>query len=82
MTVVYILILCFNKENGDFTFWKNLKYLNSFISNSGLDLFYLSLFVYGADRIISRSTGNDSWGRDIKLYIPVIELEIWNSNKE
>lgn len=69
-----------------YTFWKSSnvkKILNlpSFFSPVGLDLLYISLYVFGADRIIRRSLGYDAWTREITLHIPVLELERWNDNK-
>jgi 7-cyano-7-deazaguanine synthase in queuosine biosynthesis len=66
-----------------YTFWrKQLEYLPNFFSNSSLDLLYISLFVYGADRVILRDSADDCWSRNIKLYIPVLAVEKWNENKE
>ncbi|KGX84323.1 Qat anti-phage system QueC-like protein QatC [Pontibacillus marinus] len=65
-----------------YTFLKETKTtLPAFYSNTGLDLFYLSLFVYGADRIIKRSSFKDGWTRSFKLNLPVLEKDIWDVNK-
>lgn len=69
-----------------YTFWKssNMKRfldLPTFFSPIGLDLLYISLYVFGADRIIHRSLGYDAWTRDFTLYVPVLEFEKWNNNK-
>lgn len=78
-----------NKENYHYTFWntdikhnKYLKELPQFFSNEGLDLLYLSLFVFYADRRINREMFPDAWTRKIKLYLPVLSLEKWNSIRE
>lgn len=42
---------------------------------------YISLFVFGADRIAYRNLAYDAWTRDFTLYIPVLDLEKWNNNK-
>lgn len=66
-----------------YTFWnKNLLRMPRFFSNIGLDMLYVSLFVFGVDRIISRERTVDSWTRKFKLYIPVLEPDKWNRNKE
>lgn len=77
-----------DKQNCHYTFWntgKNynskLLYLPNFFSNEGLDLFYISLFVFYADRTINREMFPDAWTRKIKLYIPVLAIEKWNSQK-
>ncbi|WP_422656688.1 Qat anti-phage system QueC-like protein QatC [Paenibacillus sp. EC2-1] len=69
-----------------YTFWRTntvKKFLNlpNFFSTMGLDFLYISLFVYGADRIISRKMGYDAWSREITLYVPILEFEKWNNNK-
>lgn len=69
-----------------YTFWNNdsvkkLLNLPSFFSSIGLDLLYISLFVFGVDRIANRQLAFDAWTRDFTLYIPVLDLEKWNNNK-
>lgn len=66
-----------HKKNIHHTFFKIMKKksLPSFFSYGALDLYYISLFVFSADRLIKRSNFNDSWTRKIKLHIPVIEIE-------
>jgi hypothetical protein len=38
--------------------------------------------VYYADRRVIRMQEDDAWTRQIKLYIPVLEIDKWNENKE
>lgn len=59
------------------------KYLEfqNFFSPQGIDLLNISLFVYFADRLIKRNSTYDSWTREIKLFIPVLELEKFNKIK-
>ncbi|MBU7595877.1 Qat anti-phage system QueC-like protein QatC [Metabacillus halosaccharovorans] len=65
-----------------YTFWrKQLESLPSFFTETSLDLLYISLFVYGADRIILRDLADDCWSRNIKLYLPVIAFDKWYKNK-
>jgi hypothetical protein len=78
-----------NKEHYHYTFWdtgikhnKILKSLPKFYSIEGLDLLYLSLFVFYADRKIQREMFPDAWTRKIKLYVPVLSLEKWIPQKE
>lgn len=74
-----------NIDNDDvfsYTFWEKVKNIPNFISNEGLDILYISLFVFGIDRIIQRKLGKDCWSREIKAYIPVLEIEKWNQNIE
>lgn len=74
----------FSKEQYHYTFWDKHKrrlYQAGHFSNSAIDLLYISLMVYYADRRVIRREENDAWTRSMKLYIPVLELEKWNENK-
>ena len=76
-----------NKEQYHFTFWDNSKnksllQLPNFYTNEGLDILYLSLFVFYADKRIQREMFPDAWTRSIKLYIPVLSLDKWNKEKK
>lgn len=65
-----------------YTFWNNdFRNFPRFFTAYGLDIFYISLIVYGIDRIIPREKGNDCWSRDLKIYLPVLNIEKWNDNK-
>jgi len=77
-----------NKKDYHYTFWntginhnKNLKLLPNFYSNEGLDLLYISLFVYFADKRIKREQFPDAWTRKIKLYVPVLSNK-WRGQEE
>jgi len=77
-----------NKDKCHYTFWntginynKNLTSLPNFFSSEGLDLLYLSLFIYYADRRIQREMFPDAWTRNINLYMPVLCLDKWNEQK-
>lgn len=71
-----------NKIN--FTFFKESKKIKfkNFFSNEGLDLFYISLFVFISDRLIKRDISEDGWTRNLKLLIPVLEKNKWDDKKE
>ena len=74
----------FSKEQYHYTFWDKNKrqlYQGGNFSKSAIDLLYISLMVYYADRRVIRQKENDAWTRNIKLNIPVLELEKWNDNK-
>lgn len=65
-----------------YTFWnKKLLHLPNFFTKTALDMLYISLFVYGADRIIPRDSTDDCWTRNFKLYIPVLDKNAWVKNK-
>jgi 7-cyano-7-deazaguanine synthase in queuosine biosynthesis len=74
----------FSKKQYRYTFWDDNKkklYQCGLFSKSAIDLLYIALMVYYSDRKISRKTENDAWTREIKLYIPVLEIDMWNENK-
>lgn len=74
----------FSKEQYHYTFWDKNKqrlYQGGNFSKSAIDLLYIFLMVYYADRRVIRKNENDAWTRSIKLYIPILELEKWNRNK-
>lgn len=74
----------FSKEQYHYTFWNKNKrrlYQAGHFSHSALDLLYISLMVYYADRKVLRKEEDDAWTREMKLYIPVLELGEWNKNK-
>ena len=75
--------ICLENENCyNFAFWNRIRIFNSCPSLIAIDLLYISLFVAGADKLISRDLTEDSWKRDIYLYIPVLNKEKWENNKE
>lgn len=71
-----------DKKWFSYTFWNTVKPLKNFYSDEGLDLLYLSLFVFAADRIVCRDSAEDSWSRKIELHIPVLAYEKWNAEVE
>ncbi len=71
-----------NNEIFTYTFWDKVNDIPNFISNEGLDILYISLFVFGIDRIVQRKFAEDCWSRSIKAYIPVLEVDKWSQNKE
>ncbi|MEI6575092.1 MAG: Qat anti-phage system QueC-like protein QatC [Bacteroidota bacterium] len=74
----------FLKNQYHYNFWDNNKrrlYQGGQFSKSAVDLLYISLMVFYADRRVVRKEQDDAWTRSIKLHIPVLELEKWNENK-
>lgn len=66
-----------------YTFWsKDFKNFPHFFSEEGIDLLYISLAVFGADRILLRDNGENAWKRNIILHLPVLSLKRWQINKE
>ncbi|MEB1806019.1 MAG: 7-cyano-7-deazaguanine synthase [Bacillaceae bacterium] len=65
-----------------YTFWKRkFTAFSSFFSYTGLDLFYISLIVFGVDRKFLRESTEDGWTRSFKVFIPVLEFDKWCENK-
>lgn len=64
-----------------YTFWNEVKCVPHFYSNEGIDLLYMSLFVFAADRLIKREDAEDCWSRNIELYLPVLSLQKWTMLK-
>lgn len=61
---------------------KRYAEFSNFFSNEALDLFYISLMVFYADRKVLRKKTTDAWTRSFKIYMPVLELDKWNNNKK
>ncbi|QQX78114.1 MULTISPECIES: Qat anti-phage system QueC-like protein QatC [Aequorivita] len=74
-----------NKKEYHHTFFKSLRRLYKMptpFQEEALDLLYISIVVYFADRKVLRENTYDGWTRDFKLYIPVLNLDKWTTNKE
>ena len=76
------LIDFFDSKTFSFTFWNALHKMNSWYNIIVLYLLYISFYFFAADRLIKRDTGHDNWSREIKLYIPVLNLNVWETNKK
>lgn len=67
-----------------YTFWEK-GYLcsnnQSCIKDEALDLLYLSIAVFAADRLTLRDNSQDSWTRHIRLSIPVLTFERFSTLK-
>lgn len=69
----------------NYTFWKLSKQLYSIpyvFTKEALDLFYLSLMIFYADRSVLRSLQPDGWTRHIEVYMPVANVGKWNANSD
>lgn len=69
----------------NYTFWNLSKKLYSIpyvFTKEALDLFYLSLMVFYADRSVLRSLQPDGWTRHIEVYMPVANVGKWNVNSD
>ena len=66
------------KTEFKYTFWKNKNVYPEFYKDEAIDMLYLSLAVFAADRLILRENGEDAWCREIELFMPVLCIEKWN----
>lgn len=71
----------FNPHSFSYTFWDNHNKLPYWYSQQSLDLLYLSLSVFAADRLSLRNETVDGWSRKLIIYIPVLEYELWEKAK-
>ncbi|WAH37048.1 Qat anti-phage system QueC-like protein QatC [Alicyclobacillus dauci] len=46
-----------------------------------LDFLFIAAVFYATDKFIKRNDSKDNWTRDIKIRIPVYELDKWNDSK-
>lgn len=60
---------------------KKLKEGNFQASELAIDLLILAVGVFAADIRISRDSSQDSWTREIELFIPVSNLALWEKQK-
>lgn len=71
-----------NSKDFWYKFWDTKNVFPAFYRDEALDMLYLSLFVFGADRLILRDSGKDAWSRDIELHVPVLAYEKWINLKD
>lgn len=74
------------KEKYAYTLWTRRKgHLNmipNFFKPEAIDLYYISLMVFYADRKVLRRVQPDAWTRCITVYMPVLCLDKWNANRQ
>ena len=75
-----IMINFANDSSFSFTFWNNKNKMPQWYGLESIDLLYISLAVFAADRLVLRSNSIDGWSRKMELYIPVLEIEKWQLN--
>ncbi|MGJ0847308.1 Qat anti-phage system QueC-like protein QatC [Tissierella praeacuta] len=71
-----------DRSSFSFTFWNNMNKMPRWYSLETIDLLYISLAVFAADRLALRYDSKDGWSRMLELHIPVLEIERWESNCE
>ena len=74
------------KEKYAYNFWTrgkgHLNMIPNFFKLEAIDLYYISLIVFYADRKVLRRVQPDAWTRCITVYMPVLSLDKWNANKQ
>ena len=70
-----------DSKSFQYTFWNNRNRLPHWYSRQGLDLLYISMAVFAADRLCLRANADDGWSRNFKMFIPVLECDLWNRAK-
>lgn len=63
-------------------FRKLARYSDVKLTNRIKDLLILAMSVYSADLRIPRKTGGDRWCREMHLYLPVSDVELWNDAQQ
>ena len=66
-----------NPKSFSYTFWRNHNKLQFWYSAQALDLLYISMAVFAADRLSLRDNASDGWSREFSIYIPVLEYNSW-----
>lgn len=70
-----------NPNSFSYTFWDNRNKLPYWYSEQALDLLYISLSVFAADRLYLRNNTVDGWSRELTIYIPVLAYDLWEKAK-
>lgn len=60
-----------------YTFWHNRNKLPCWYSLQSLDLLYISMAVFAADRLCLRNNAMDGWSREFTIFMPVLKYELW-----
>lgn len=71
----------FDPMSFSYTFWNNHNKLPNWYSRQALDLLYISMAVFAADRLCKRDNAADGWSRDFLMFVPVLEYDMWMEAK-
>lgn len=63
-------------------FWYNRDFFQLNYSIPTIDLFRFASSIYVIDKIIPRKSSFDNWTRDISLYFPVHDIDLWQKNSQ
>ena len=61
---------------------RNLKREGLSLSTTAEDILNLAMATYAADLFVRRSTGYDSWTRNFRLHLPVLEPDRWTESTD
>ena len=71
----------FDSNSFSYTFWKNKNKLPYWYSQQALDLLYISMAVFAADRLCLREDAHDGWSREFSIFMPILEYDMWQNIK-
>ena len=71
----------FDFNSFSYTFWKNKNKLPYWYSQQALDLLYISMAVFSADRLCLRKNAHDGWSREFSVFMPILEYDMWQNAK-
>ena len=72
-------VIDFTREDSfSYTFWKDKNLLPHWYDKKALDLLYISLAVFAADRLCLRNDAEVVWSRNIDFHLGVLVLSVWN----
>lgn len=80
-TVPAIVVDFSDSESFSYTFWHNRNKLPYWYSLQSLDLLYISMAVFAADRLCLRDNAMDGWSREFTIFMPVLKYELWLNAK-
>ena len=71
-----------NAKAFSYTFWQKKDRYPEWYDTKAIDLLYIALAVFAADRSLLRIDAKDGWCREIELHIPVLNYDIFSDNGE
>uniref|UniRef100_I5AWU2 Putative PP-loop superfamily ATPase n=1 Tax=Eubacterium cellulosolvens (strain ATCC 43171 / JCM 9499 / 6) TaxID=633697 RepID=I5AWU2_EUBC6 len=72
----------YNSNSFSYTFWQDKKIYKNIYNTNAIDLLNISFAVFACDRLELRDAADDCWSREFIIYMPVVNVEIWDTNKE
>lgn len=76
-------VVDFSKNTSfSYTFWNARDRYTNWYDIKAIDLLYISLAVFAADRLNSRGSADDAWSRNFVLHIPLLNKALFDESKE